>query len=146
MTDILHIIPDFPTKHYTHLFPSLEKHLITTSDLLTLDALEVAKRARLPLLDLRRLADHVLAILQDQLGLRYENVKGFEGVGGESVGFGSLNKTGKEVSEQWSFISTLDLRLDAILGDGIPTGYVTEITGERSVLHPIPHIYNPNIS
>lgn len=137
MTDLLHTIPDFPTKLYTHLIPSLEKHLITTTDLLTLDALEIAKRAQLPLLDVRRLANHVLAILQGQLGLKSENAAKFENVGEGQADFGTLKQTAKEITTQWNTISTLDLTLDAALRGGIPTGYITEITGERYA--PSPH-------
>ena len=131
MTDLLHTIPDFPTRLYTHLLPSLEKHLITTTDLLTLDALDIAKRAQLPLLDVRRLANHVVAILQAQLGLKNENAPNFEGVSDTQAGYGALRTSGKEVASQWNAISTLDTALDAALGGGIPTGYITEITGER---------------
>lgn len=134
MTDLLHTIPDFPTKLYTHLLPSLEKNLITTTDLLTLDALEVAKRAQLPLLDVRRLANHVVAILQGQLGLKNENTSNFGTLEEGQVGHGALQQTGNEVTGQWSTISTLDTALDAALGGGIPTDYITEIAGERFVL------------
>lgn len=126
MTDLLHTIPDFPTKSYTHLLPSLEKHLITTTDLLTLDALEIAKRAQLPLLDVRRLAAHVIAILHRQLGVT-QAVGDHGGIGA------SLKKSGNEIVGQWSTISTLDDALDEALGGGIPTGYITEITGERYI-------------
>ncbi len=131
MTDLLYTIPDFPTKLYTHLLPSLEKNSITTTDLLTLDALEVAKRAQLPLLDVRRLANHVLAILHGQLGLTNQNAPNFEDVGEGRSDYGALKATGQEVIESWSTISTLDPALDAALGGGIPTGYITEVTGER---------------
>lgn len=131
MTDLLHTIPDFPTKLYTHLLPSLEKHLITTTDLLTLDALEVAKRAQLPLLDVRRLANHVLAILQGRLGLKTGNVPSYQNAGEGQAGYGSLRKAGKEAITRSSPISTLDPAIDAALGGGVPTGYITEITGER---------------
>ena len=131
MTDLLHTIPDFPTKLYTHLLPSLEKHLISTTDLLTLDALEVAKRAQLPLLDVRRLANHVLVILQSQLGLKTDNAPSYQDAGEGQVNYGSLRKTGKETTSELSTISTLDPVLDTVLGGGIPTGYMSEITGER---------------
>ena len=146
MTDLLHTIPDFPVKLYTHLIPSLEKHLITTTDLLTLDALEVAKRAQLPLLDVRRLANHVLAVLQGQLGLENENAAKFENVGKGQTDFGTLKQTGKEITTQWNTISTLNLTLDAALGGGIPTGYITEITGERYAPLPHPSPLPPHIS
>ncbi len=146
MTDLLHTIPDFPVKLYTHLIPSLEKHLITTTDLLTLDALEIAKRAQLPLLDVRRLANHVLAILQGQLGLKNENATKFEDVGEGQADFGTLKQTGEEITTQWNTISTLNLNLDAALGGGIPTGYITEITGERYARPPHPSSLPPHIS
>ena len=131
MTDLLHTIPNFPTKLYTHLLPSLEKHLITTTDLLTLDALEVAKRAQLPLLDVRRLANHVIAILHSQLGLKTDNPSPYQNTGEGEADFASLRKTGQEASTPSNLISTLDPSIDAALGGGIPTGYITEITGER---------------
>ncbi|KAL8861087.1 MAG: hypothetical protein Q9178_002600 [Gyalolechia marmorata] len=132
MTDLLHTLPNFPTKHYTHLIPSLEKSLITTTDLLTLDPLEIAKRAQLPLLDVRRLANHVLASLQIQLGLidGKEALRKYE----DSPELGeapSLRGSGSTIiSKGWSAISTLDPVLDNALGGGIPTNYITEITGE----------------
>ena len=150
MTDLLHTIPDFPVKLYTHLIPSLEKHLITTTDLLILDALEIAKRAQLPLLDVRRLANHVLAILQGQLGLKNENAAKFENIGESQADFGTLKQTGEQITTQWSTISTLNVTLDAALGGGIPTGYITEITGERYApsLHPfsLPPTISTNVS
>jgi len=137
MTDLLHIVPSFPTKSYTHLLPSLEKNLVTTTDLLTVDALEIAKRAQLPLLDVRRLAKHVVRTLQGELGLS-------EVLGDDEGGYGAgveetreprtLRRSGREIVERWKTISTLDEGLDAALGGGIPTGYITEITGERYTL------------
>lgn len=126
MTDLFDTIPDFPIKPYTHLLPSLEKHLVTTSDLLALDATEIAKRAQLPLLDVRRLTNHVVSILQRQLGLGVIPDADDQQQAGEC-----LRKSGIEVSSLWSTISTLDDSLDRALGGGIPTGYLTEIVGER---------------
>lgn len=126
MTDLFVTIPDFPIKPYTHLLPSLEKHLITTSDLLTLDAPEIAKRAQLPLFDVRRLADHVVSILQRQLGLGVIPDADDQQQAGEC-----LRKSGREITSQWSTISSLDDSLDRALGGGIPTGYLTEVVGER---------------
>ncbi|KAI4203883.1 MAG: hypothetical protein LQ350_001505 [Teloschistes chrysophthalmus] len=131
MTDLLHTLPNFPTKFYTHLIPSLEKNLITTTDLLTLDPLEIVKRAKLPLLDVRRLTNHVLASLQSQLGVidgkealrKYEDPANVEDAG-------RLRSSGLAIAERWSVISTTDPNLDAVLGGGIPTKYLTEVTGE----------------
>ena len=134
MTDLLYTISDFPTKHYTHLLPSLEKSLVTTTDLITLDALEVAKRAQLPLLDVRRLKEHVLASLQAQLGLKSELFSNFEDVGEGRSGYGALRRDGHEVAIPRGCISTLDAALDEALAGGIRIGYITEITGERFLL------------
>jgi len=132
MTDLLNVLPDFPTKSYTHLLPSLEKHLVTTSDLLTLDALEVAKRAHLPLLDVRRLANQVIASLHVELARNSGSATTQSNVRpAESAGKVSLNHSGKLLTRPWVYISTLDPTLDATLGGGIPPGYLTEIVGER---------------
>lgn len=133
MTDLLHIVPSFPTKLYTHLLPSLEKNLISTTDLLSLDALEIAKRAQLPLLDVRRLANHVLKALQGDLGLgEVDREDGKDGTGQPAEeARGGLRKSGRQIVERWNTISTLNGEFDAALGGGIPTGYITEITGER---------------
>ncbi len=133
MTDLLHVLPDFPTKSFTHLIPSLEKHLVTTSDLLTLDALEVAKKAQLPLLDVRRLANHVIASLHAKLGLNKSGSATTQSDvrTAETEGKVSLSHSRKILTEPWVYISTLDPTLDATLGGGIPPGYLTEIVGER---------------
>lgn len=145
MTDLLHTLPNFPTKLYTHLIPSLEKNLITTTDLLTLDPLEVAKRAQLPLLDVRRLTNHVLASLQSQLGV----VGGSEALRkyGDPPNVDNASRLrglGTEIAEKWSAISTLDPTIDSALGGGIPTTYITEVTGERYTF--ASHFQTPNTS
>ncbi|MCJ1319348.1 hypothetical protein MMC15_004684 [Xylographa vitiligo] len=134
MTDLLHILPNFSTADYSHLIPSLEKHLITCTDLLTLEATDIAKRAQLPVLDVRKLVGDILAQLQGQLGLGSGNEattsqSEIQIAGGE-VEWGELRKSGNDLLCEWSTISTLDDDLDAALGGGIPTGYITEITGE----------------
>lgn len=123
MTDLSTVLPDFPTQPYIHLIPSLERNHVTTADLLTLDCVEIAKRAQVPLLDLKRLCNAVLQALQTDLGL----CKSKDGVSSTA----KLRRTGKELLNRWSTISTLDDGLDQALGGGIPSGYITEITGER---------------
>ena len=123
MTDLIAVLPGFPTHHYVRLLPSLEKNLITTADLVTLDVAEIAKRAQLPLLDLKRLCNAVLEALHASLGVQDASI--------EAPGTASLRKTGKEIVSSWNTISTLDDELDLTLGGGIPTGYITEVTGER---------------
>ena len=124
MTDLTAVLPGFPTQQYVRLLPSLEKNLVTTADLLTLDCVEIAKRAQLPPLDVKSLCNAVLEALHSSLGIKELN--------GETLGATSLlKKTGKEVVNSWNTISTLDDELDRALGGGIPTGYITEVTGER---------------
>ena len=144
MTDLLHVLPDFPTNNYTHLIPSLERHHISTTDLLTLDALEIAKRARLPLLDLRRLAVHILSTLQNDLGLEKSNPSEYD-VGPYAPRPAQVQTTlrslGREMTIQRPIVSTLDRTLDGAVGGGIPTGYVTEIVGERyDLYHDVPFL------
>jgi DNA repair protein RAD57 len=127
MTDLLFVLPAFLSQEYRHLIPSLERNLVTTTDLLTLDAAEIAKRTQLPLLDVKRLCSAVLRELQGSLGV--EKVEGTEDVSNDSAQ--RLKKAATQVVESWSTISTLDDKIDAVLGGGIPTGYITEITGER---------------
>jgi DNA repair protein RAD57 len=124
MTDLLQVLPDdFDTKPFSHLLPSLDKALVTTNDLLTLEAADVAKRAQLPAGELRKLTDAVVAALHRQLGL-----------GGDEPlanAFLSASNDPAQSETAWSCISTLDEKLDAALGGGIPPGYLVEVTGER---------------
>lgn len=123
MTDLLQVLPDFDAKPYSHLLPSLDKALITTNDLLTLEAADVAKRAQLPAGELRKLTEAVVSALHHQLGFGGE----------EEAGTSYLSASGNpdELKKQWNCISTLDEKLDAALGGGIPAGYLVEVTGER---------------
>ena len=121
--DLLQVLPDFDTKPYSHILPSLDKALITTNDLVTLDAADLAKRAQVPPSDLKKLAEVILFALHRQLGFGNE----------EAHGNGTLSSTDvwKNTASEWNAISTLDDGLDAALGGGIPTGYLIEVTGER---------------
>ncbi|TPX09948.1 uncharacterized protein E0L32_008795 [Thyridium curvatum] len=178
MTDLLRVLPDFPTEPYAGLLPALERHAVTTSDLLTLEVADIGKRTQLPLLDIKRLANAVLRALHEDLGVlaapaqqqqqqqqqqpaagpevrdrddgeREETAATNEPEGDEEEEKeaaaiatrpeeapspprrpGSLQHTLAGLESRWSAISTLDARLDAALGGGIPTGYVTEIAGE----------------
>jgi DNA repair protein RAD57 len=130
MTDLSTVLPGFATQQYGRLIPSLEKNLVTTTDLITLDAVDIAKRAQLPLLDVKRLCNAVLQELQCDLGIGQPIDTGKES--GQSPS--TLRKNGDEIVDSWNTISTLDDAVDKALGGGIPTGYITEITGERQVL------------
>jgi DNA repair protein RAD57 len=127
MTDLSVVLPAFPIKEYARLIPSLEKNQVNTIDLLTLDAAEIAKRARLPLLEVKRLCNDLLRALHGDLGIG-ESVDEVQNVNETPC---RLKKTGNEILESWRTISTLDDIIDTALGGGIPTGYITEVTGER---------------
>jgi Rad51 len=105
MTDILTVLPLFSTAPFTHLLPSLSKAAVTTSEILTLPPIDIARRAQLPPAEVSKLADAVLEALHSDL---YE-----------------------APLAPWQSISLLDETLDESLGGGIPAGYLTEITGER---------------
>jgi DNA repair protein RAD57 len=125
MTDLTTVLPGFDIQPYARLIPSLEKNLVTTTDLLTLDAVDIAKRAKLPLLDLKRLCNDVLQSLQKTFETAEDDVAQVSQLAQP------LAQTGNQLLAAWNTISTLDDTLDHALGGGIPTGYITEITGER---------------
>lgn len=120
MTDLLSVLPNLPTTSFGNIIPSLERNHITVADLLTLDAVDVAKRAQLPAREIRRLTGAVLEALHLDLSPDTADTNGPK-----------LASTGTGLAAQWSTISLLDDTLDAALGGGIPTGYITEIVGER---------------
>ena len=126
MTDLLQVLPDFDTRPYTHLLPSIDKALITVNDLLTLEATDVGKRAQLPAGEIRKLCDAVVAALHRHLG--------FGGEEGTRPSYLSPRLGSADAQKSGSgSISTLDEVLDAALGGGIPPGYLIEVTGERYV-------------
>ncbi|KAI0192257.1 DNA repair protein RAD57 [Xylaria flabelliformis] len=123
MTDLSQVLPDFPVAQYARLLPAIEKNQLTVTDLLTLELPEIGKRTQLPLLDVKRLCNAILAALHADLGNEAQKHSGIKD--------GFLRQTGTELlAHPWHTISTLDASLDAALGGGIPTGYITEITGE----------------
>lgn len=120
MTDLLRILPGFPTVQYAGLLPALENNRVTTAELLTLDIADLGKRTKLPLLDLKRLCNAVLEALHVELGISEK----------QPHKPSALKQTASDLAQRWSTISTLDDSLDQALGGGVPTGYVTEIVGE----------------
>lgn len=123
MTDLTAVLPGFPTLQYARILLSLEKHLVTTAELLTQDSGEIAKRVSLPVLDVKRLRNAALDALQTNLGVKED---------GDGLRRRSWLKTpGEDLVHSWTTISTLDDDLDQALAGGIPTGHITEITGER---------------
>lgn len=121
MTNILTALPNFDTTKYTHILPSLEKALVSTADLLTLDAIDVAKRAQVPPGEVKKLADALLDALRTDAPS-----------GGDAVGTSRALENGQSIAGRWATVSTLDDDLDDALGGGIALGHLTEIVGERS--------------
>ncbi|KAI1754765.1 DNA repair protein RAD57 [Xylaria castorea] len=142
MTDLSQVLPDFPVAQYARLLPAIEKSRLTVTDLLTLEVPDIGKRTQLPLLDIKRLCNAVLAALHADLGVsgaaadegggkQKQNTAQPEKHSGIGMKDGFLRQTGTELlARPWRTISTLDASLDAALGGGVPTGYITEITGE----------------
>ncbi|PVI08651.1 P-loop containing nucleoside triphosphate hydrolase protein [Periconia macrospinosa] len=129
MTDLLQVLPDFDTRPYTHLLPSLDKAFIATNDLTTLEPQHVAKRAHLPVPDVRKLQDAVVRALHLHLGF-----------GGEEAAANTFWPASPQhalaADHAYPSISTLDDKFDDALLGGIRPGYLVEVTGERLVLPP----------
>lgn len=134
--DLLAVLPDFVIKPYAHILPSLERSKITSVDLITLDTLEIAKRAHVPPADVRRLSARLIEALHADLGVeKTQNRPSDDNEPSSSiepqavsVSFGPSTKL---QPARWNMVSTLDPTMDGLLGGGIPTGYLTEVTGER---------------
>ncbi|GAB1212544.1 hypothetical protein ATERTT37_001683 [Aspergillus terreus] len=133
--DLSSVLPDFHTKPYAHIIPPLERNRISTVDLITLDTLEIARRAHVPPADVRRLCAQITKALHHDTGFE-ENVDHLDaGEPSSSLNVDIpvfLGPSTKLNLSQWSSISTLDPALDALLHGGIPTGYLTEVTGESA--------------
>ncbi|OLN92212.1 DNA repair protein rhp57 [Colletotrichum chlorophyti] len=120
MTDLLQLIPDFPVGQFAGLIQTIERHRLSTTDLLTQDVIDIGKRTQLPLLDIKRLCAAVVDSLHRDFGPASQVPNSNP----------SLRHSLTDLENQSSTISTLDNDLDQALGGGVPTGYVTEITGE----------------
>lgn len=123
MTNLLTVLPNFDTKPFSHIIPSLEKALISSVDLLTLEPIDVAKRAQVPTGEVKKLANALLEQLRGEPASNHEDDNTLTG--------GLVFTNGEALLNRWDTISTLDDFLDERLGGGVPRGYLTEITGER---------------
>jgi DNA repair protein RAD57 len=131
MSDILHALPDFDVKPYSHLFHSIEKNDITVADLLTLDPFEIARRCPLPLLEVKRLVKDVIEACQKDAGIATKPINTSDELLPSSDSKGKKRKW-HETDEQRHMIKTLDADIDSALDGGIHTGYITEIAGESA--------------
>jgi DNA repair protein RAD57 len=81
-------------------------------DILTLDIFEIHRRTQLSVIDVQHLVKEVIAAITTNIEAEQ-------------------NKTALERDEEFAFLTTGDANIDKLLGGGIPTGSLTEITGER---------------
>ncbi|KAL9618097.1 MAG: hypothetical protein Q9160_007167 [Pyrenula sp. 1 TL-2023] len=132
MTDISFVLPQFPLHLYTDSLSSLERNAITTADLITLDVVETAKRSQLSTHELSRLRNHLIEDIQVDLGLRKPAFDSSEGI----FAFGKSDeeqpwpRRWAPDERSWRSISFLDSVLDDVVGGGLPTKHLIEITGE----------------
>lgn len=128
MTDLLHILPSFPLSAFAALIPTIERHALTTTDLLTTHPADLAKRTQLPIIDLRRF----LAAIQASLTADIPPSRPLAPSSAPSSS-PSTEEAKQSKLSPGHFLSTLDDGLDAALGGGIPIGHITEFTGESGV-------------
>ncbi|KAH7321050.1 P-loop containing nucleoside triphosphate hydrolase protein [Stachybotrys elegans] len=115
MTDLLQILPSFPTTRFAPLLPSIEQNGLTTTDLLAQHPADIAKQTNLPILDLKRFIAAIHASLSDDIKPLPEP------------------SPSSPSSVAPTTISTLDHDLDVALGGGVPLGCITEFAGESGV-------------
>lgn len=126
MTDLLQVLPSLPVQPWSHLLHSLERAAVSVADILTLDPIDVAKHAQLPAREIRRLADALVAALHTDLGYPPAT----DAPDASEPALRPEPPTALHLLHSWTRISLLDPVLDAALNGGIPTGYITEFTGE----------------
>ena len=145
MTDLLRILPSFPTGPFASLLPAIEKQSVSTTDLLTQHPADLAKQTHIPLLDLKRFIAAVQASLTDDLEPEKpfapskepdpepepEREKEEQDTATEAEAEAQHDVAPSQPKpESASFISTLDNDLDTALGGGVPVGCITEFAGE----------------
>ena len=130
MSDIVHALPDFDIRPYSHLIHSIEKNDITVTDLLTLDPLEIARRCPLPLLEIKRLIKDVIEACQKDAGIAPKKVSTCDDLLASSGSFKQSKWQQRDATPH--IIKTLDSDIDATFNGGIYTGYITEIAGESA--------------
>lgn len=124
MSDVIQVLPNIDTAAFEKVLERLEKANITSNDLMTLGAVDVARRADVSIDEVRELTASLITQIHAQLGFdALEN--GHDNEKDVSV------KSAKQ-DPTWSHVSTLDDDLDAALGGGFPAGQVCEITGESA--------------
>ena len=112
MSDII-LLSDLPTPS-SRILQALDNANIHTVDLLTLDPFEIHRRTQISVIDVQLLVKDVIAALSQSVE---------KGV-----------RTAEERGREFGFLRTGDSKVDELLGGGIPTGALTEVTGERYAL------------
>jgi hypothetical protein len=110
MSDII-LVSNLATPS-SRVLQALDNARLQTVDLLTLDVFEIHRRTQLSVIDVQNLVKDIIAALS--LTVESDVVKSVE-----------------ERSQAFAFLTTGDERINKLLGGGIPTGSLTEITGER---------------
>ncbi|KAI6840152.1 P-loop containing nucleoside triphosphate hydrolase protein [Hortaea werneckii] len=127
MTNLLTVLPDLDIRPFTHILPSLEKALVSTADLLTLEPVDIAKRAQVPPREVEKLATTLVD------GLHGGSGDNTNGEGSDAAESGAEHATnGEGLVNDAQAISTLDDDLDQRLNGGIAVGAVTEVVGESA--------------
>ncbi|OAA67208.1 DNA repair protein [Niveomyces insectorum RCEF 264] len=130
MTDLHALLPDFSAAaQYAALLAGLETHRVSLSELLTLDAAEIGKRTRLPLVDLQRLCDAVREALAAESTRALRQPLAAESKR-EPIQPPPPPPPPQHVLPPQHRISTLDPALDHALAGGFPTGCLAEVVGE----------------
>ena len=110
MSDII-LVSNLPTPS-NRVVQALDNAGLQVVDLLTLDVFEIHRRTQLSVIDVQNLVRDVITALTGTIEEE-------------------CTKTAEERNAELEFLTTGDETIDQLLGGGIPTGALTEVTGER---------------
>ena len=99
-------------KQPNRVLHALDNAGLQVDDLLTLDAFEIHRRTGLSVIDVQNLVKSVVAAFKKTIEDEW-------------------TKTAEQRIREFAFLTTGDKRINELLGGGIPTGSLTEVTGER---------------
>jgi DNA repair protein RAD57 len=122
MSNLLAVLPDFDLAPYSHIIPSIERACVAVVDLLTLDAVHIAKRAQVPPGEVKKLTDALISALHRDASA--------------SASAPHASTTAPSTTIGTYPISTLDDGLDAALAGGLFPGHLIEVVGERYIINP----------
>lgn len=132
MADLKDVLPHFDIQPWRHLTYSLEKKNVLTAELISQDAVEIARRCPLPLKEVKRLIVAVNAALQADLSFATITPRSTpEEETKEAARKEPRREQPRRVKKRMTFVRTLDADIDHCLGGGFPTGSICEIVGER---------------